>query len=415
MTGASEDGGRRLGRRDLLTAALSAGVGGAATAGGFLAAGQHTGDRAAPAPRPVSFHGTHQAGITDPAPARSTLVSFDVLAADRDELRDLLRALTDRARWLTAGGTPTDPGIEGPPADSGMLGPRVPTGPTTVTVGVGASLFDDRYGLADRRPADLRTMAAFPNDELDEAWCHGDLSVHICAPDTDTVIHALRDLTRHTRGAMQIRWRIDGFLSPPRPSGTPRNLMGFKDGTANLDTTDRDEMRDLVWGRGPHGPQWTVGGTYQVARLIRMRLEFWDRISLSEQENIFGRRRDSGAPMDGAAEHDRPHYPTDPIGTATPLTSHIRRANPRTPASASSRLLRRPYNYDRGVDSVGDLDMGLIFLCYQRSITHQFAAVQKRLADEPLVDYIAPFGGGYFFVLPGVRDDADHYGRGLFS
>ncbi len=418
MSASSGDRASRLGRRDFLTTALGAGVGGAATAGALLGAGRVGSSDAgqmAPDQRSVPFHGAHQAGITDVAPSHSTLVSFDVLADDRAALRELLRTLTARARWLTGGGAAPDPGIAAPPSDSGLLGPEVVPDQLTMTVGVGASLFDHRYGLAGRRPAGLTVMRTFRNDELDPAWCHGDLSVQLCAPNRDTLIHALRDIARHTRGAMQIRWRMDGFRSLPRPSGTPRNLMGFKDGTANLDSTDPHEMDALVWQRSDPRQPWSVGGSYQVVRLIRMRLEFWDRVSRTEQENIFGRSKDTGAPLDGTREHDRPRFAADPVGTAIPLTSHIRRANPRTPQTANSRLLRRPYNYDRGVDAVGDLDMGLIFVCYQRSIGHQFEAVQLRLADEPLVDYITPFGGGYFFALPGVRDAADHYGRALLA
>jgi deferrochelatase/peroxidase EfeB len=202
---------------------------------------------------------------------------------------------------------------------------------------------------------------------------------------------------------MQVRWRVDGFTSPPRPAGTPRNLMGFRDGTSNLTPVDGSRI-------------WTPdGGTYQVVRSIRMLVEFWDRIGITEQENLIGRRRDSGAPMDGNQETDTPNFAADPVGAATPLTSHIRLANPRNATSEAGRILRRPYNYDRGMDPVGDLDQGLLFISYQASIQNQFEAIQHRLAGEPLVDYIQPNGGGYFLVPPGVRDASDFFGSALFT
>ena len=408
-----------MNRRNLLKG-VAAGAAGTAMASGLLAAGarhdaKSAADSEAVSPAVVPFHGVHQAGLVTPSPAQrfSTHVALDATATNRADLITLFRTVTERARFLTAGGTPPDLGVGSPPSDSAVLGPVVPGDGLSLTLSVGSSLFDHRYGLANQKPAGLVPMRSFPNDSLEPDVLHGDLFLQICANNLDTVHHALRDIAKHTRGGMQPRYRLDGFGSPPRPAGVSRNLLGFKDG---ISQPVRDEYDRIVWIQpGSGNPEWTIGGTYHVVRFIRMLVEFWDRVDINEQETMFGRRRDSGAPLDGSAETDVPNYAGDPKGTVIPLTAHMRLANPRTPQTDNTRLLRRPYNYDNGLDQNGNLEVGLIFVTFQQDIVRQFEATQTRLINEPLVDYIQPYGGGYFLALPGVHDSTDWLGRALLT
>jgi len=331
-------------RRHFLKGA-AAGTAGTALASGVLIGGARADADAATATttaRSFPFHGTHQAGVLTPGPAGkqafACFAGFDIMAGGQAGLADLMRALTSRARILTAGGAAPDLGVGQPPSDSDVLGPAVPADGLTVTLSAGSSLFDDRYGLAALKPARLTPMRAFPDDSPDPAWLHGDLLLQLCADHPDTIHHAIRDITRHTRGGMQVRWKIEGYNSPPRPSGTSRNLLGFKDGAANPAGA---EASRLVWVDDPaerSEPAWARGGSYQVVRLIRMLVEFWDRVSINEQEGMFGRRRDTGAPLDGSSESDTPDYAADPHGQVIPWTRTSGWPTPvpgRPPASGS--------------------------------------------------------------------------------
>lgn len=368
----------------------------------------------------VPFYGPHQAGIVNPAPAAGIVVAFNVLASDRAALTQLFRTLTQRFAFLTQGGKAETAADAFPPPDSGLLGPVVTPNRLTLTLAVGASLFDDRFGLKAVKPAQLDQMPAFPNDKLDADWCHGDLLIQFCSESPEVNLHALRDIVKHTPALLMVRWKQDGFLPQSAVESkaklTPRNLLGFKDGTANPDRDDGKLMDELVWVQpSDNEPTWTAGGSYQVVRIIRMLVEQWDRTALHEQQNIFGRSKMSGAPLDGMHEADIPDYAADPKGLKTPLTAHIRLANPRTPETQANLILRRPYNYSRGANAAGQLDMGLLFNCFQADLNAGFVTVQSRLDGEPLEEYVKPTGGGYFFVLPGVADSTHFLGQSMLQ
>ena len=367
------------------------------------------------------FHGLHQAGVLTPQQAAMMIVAFDVLAADKADLERLFRLLTERIRFLTSGGPiPDTPNPRLPPMASGILGEFIAPDNLTVTVSLGHSLFDARFGLAAQMPKKLQRMTRFPNDALDADLCHGDLLLQICANTQDTVIHALRDIIKHSPDLLSVRWKREGFISNhaarSRGKETPINLLGFRDGTANPDSSDAALMDKIIWVTKEQGePAWAVGGTYQAARIIQFRAEVWDRTPLKEQQTIFGREKLSGAPLGMQHEHDVPDYTRDPDGEVIALDSHIRLANPRTPETEANLMMRRGYSYSLGVSNSGQLDMGLLFVCYQHDLEKGFLTVQKRLNGEALEEYIKPIGGGYFFVLPGVPDDKHYLGQPMLE
>lgn len=382
----------------------------------------HTQDR-------IPFRGRHQAGVVTPRPTAGMIASFFVLAENRADLERLFRTLTERIAFLTQGGAQEDPNPLLPPAGSGILGPVVQPDALTVTVSVGATLFDERFGLAKRKPARLGVMQRHPNDALDAALCHGDLSLQFCANTPDTNIHALRDIIKNTPDLLVLHWKQEGSVPPipavpGQPAESARNFLGFRDGSANPDSADARAMDRIVWvgADDRDEPAWATGGTYQAVRIIRNFVERWDRTPLREQEMIMGRVKPSGAPLDGAhaaggksTEHDVPDYTKDPEGKRTPMDAHIRLAHPRTPAAEANLILRRPFNYSNGVTKSGQLEMGLLFICYQADLEKGFVAVQKRLDGEPLEEYIKPIGGGFFFTLPGIETEAEWLGQTLLA
>lgn len=404
---------------------LTAGASGLAAglaAGDAIASTPETMPQAAPhvmPPLTIPFHGDHQAGIVTPQPFAGLVASFDVLVETRAELRQLFADLTQQFQFLAHGGTPNEPSEGFPPVDSGLLGPEIKPERLTATLAVGSSLFDDRFGLKPLKPRQLDTMPEFANDALDADLCHGDISIQFCAETPEETIHALRAVLKITADRLSLNWKQEGFTSTHGarrgPLGTGRNLLGFKDGTANADVTNDALMKDYVWvGADSTEPAWTQNGSYQVVRLIRNYVESWDRTPLGEQEQIFGRKKDTGAPLGGKDEFDPIDYASDPEGKRIPLDAHIRLANPRTPKE-TARLIRRGFNYSNGVTKSGQLDMGLMFVSYQADLERGFLGVQKRLNGEPLEEYIKPFGGGYFFALPGAPTPQSILGEGLFA
>jgi deferrochelatase/peroxidase EfeB len=365
------------------------------------------------------FEGFHQGGILTPRQANAAFLALDAIVPNQGELIEGLKELSYRAAGLTQGGSVATIEIDDPPPDSGLLGSYNAPDGLTVTIAFGSTLFDHRYGLAASRPSGLTAMPAFAKDGLEPDRCHGDVMLSICADHRDTVVHTTRELLRATAGVLTPRWRVDGFQSAkrgPTPRSSTRNLFGFRDGTANPDPTDAKLMDRLVWVEpGAGEPRWTAGGTYQVVRTIRMQVEFWDRVGMFEQTNMVGRDRVTGAPLGGTQEFEDPRYDLDPKGKRIPLSAHIRLANPRTPETENQRILRRPYNYDRGLDEAGNLDQGMLFVAYNQDIARQFETVQKRLEEEEMADYITPVGGGYYFAPRAAAGPGDWVGSGLFA
>ena len=282
---------RRIDRRRVLVG-LGAATGALIEAGAASRAYAADADNVAQAPvsdatqQRQSFHGLHQSGVVTPRPATGIVAAFDVLAPTPDDLIRLFRTLNARIAFLMQGGAPPELDPRFPPADSGILGPVVIPDNLTITVSLGASMFDERFGLAAHKPAHLVRMMRFQNDALDAARCHGDISLQFCANTADTNIHALRDILKMMPDLLVLRWMQEGSVPvlPAKPGAAPesaRNFLGFRDGSANPDAGDAAVMSKVVWvGRTSDEPAWTEHGSYQVVRIIRNFVERWDRTPL---------------------------------------------------------------------------------------------------------------------------------------
>jgi deferrochelatase/peroxidase EfeB len=391
-------------------------------------AGRATETDAAAAPGEVvhPFRGAHQAGIVTPAQDRLHFAAFDVTTSSRAQLVALLRAWTLAADRMTRGLDAGEVGaVDGPdnlpPDDTGeALG--LPSAGLTLTFGFGPGLFRDaagrdRFGLADRRPAALETLPHFPGDALDPARSEGDLCVQACADDPQVAVHAIRNLARIGFGTVSVRWSQLGFGRTSTTStsqSTPRNLFGFKDGTANVKAEDPKALEEHIWVGADDDAGWLAGGSYLVARRINMGIEIWDRLSLAEQEATVGRTKGTGAPLSGGTEHSAPDFAMPGSdGPVIPADSHVRVVHP--DQNGGARMLRRGYNFVDGTDALGSLNAGLFFLAYVRDPRTDFIPVQRRMArSDTMMEYLKVTGSALFAVPPGIGP-GEYVGQSLFA
>ncbi|WP_144751367.1 iron uptake transporter deferrochelatase/peroxidase subunit [Curtobacterium pusillum] len=408
-------------------AAAGAGVGAAAGIAGATAAtgvnpftAATNGDESIDLSQSHPFYATAarqpQGGVQTAPQRYCVFMTFDMSSSVVTDLQVLLARWSASIAQLQAGKTvgSVEPAHgDGVGADTGEaldLGPAS----LTVTVGLGPGIFDERFGLASKKPTHLAAIPTLPSDNLDEGLTGGDLSLQACADDPQVAYHAVRDLARMARGTATVRWTVLGFgrASAGPNQSTPRNLMGFKDGTRNI-TTDEDYDRFVWIDDAGDGAEWMRGGTYQVARKIRMNIEIWDADVVSDQQRVFGRTKIEGAPLSGGSEHTTPDFAAVHKGGETKIdpTSHIALAAHE--ANGGVKILRRPYNYTDGLNQYGQLDAGLLFTAYMNDPEH-FTTLQRKLgASDRLNEYISHIGSAVFAVPPAPRKGS-YIGEQLF-
>ncbi|MEU8591124.1 iron uptake transporter deferrochelatase/peroxidase subunit [Streptomyces sp. NPDC048664] len=418
--GATSDGGTPaagpVSRRRLLATAGATGLalGAAGGAAGYAAAPD---EKATPltslGANQVMFHGKHQPGITDALPSHGHLVAFDLAAgAGRKEAAALLRRWSATAERLMAG--------ESTPHDDTDVARDAGPSSLTLTFGFGHSFFS-RTGLQKRRPAALDPLPAFSSDHLDASRSDGDLWVQIGADDALVAFHALRAIQKDAGSAARLRWQMNGFNRSPGATARPmtaRNLMGQLDGTRNPRPADPDfDQRVFVPGTPASGDpeSWMANGSYAVVRRIRMLLDDWEKLSLSGQEQVIGRRKATGAPLSGGTETtamDLEKAGPDG-GLVVPLNAHARITRPDQNGGAA--MLRRPFSFHDGFDPDGTVDAGLLFVCWQADPLRGFVPVQRKLdRGDALSAFIRHEASG-LFAVPGGAARGEYVGQRLLE
>lgn len=399
----------KIRRRSLLLAAASAPIAGPAMAAATGATDAGTATDAAQDHVDLTlrhpFYGSGpQAGIATPPQRHAIFMTFDLTTNDPRDLQLLLARWSASIVQMQKGETVGQVEPNRAHATALDTGEALDLGPAslTVTVGFGPGLFDERLGLQAFRPAALRPLKQLPGDDFDPALTGGDLSLQACADDPQVAYHAIRVLARLAKstGAAATRWAVIGFGRASAGTGqtTPRNLLGFRDGTRNISTPE--QMEEFVWS---DDPVWGAGGSYQVARKVRMQIESWDTNRVDHQNAVFGRHKVSGAPLSGEQEFDLPDFTAEgPDGLLIPADSHISLAAHEH--NNGLRILRRSYNYTDGINNLGMLDAGLLFISYQNDPSG-FEALQTRLgAHDALNEYIAHIGSAIFYTPPAVTE-----------
>ncbi len=415
--------GRSLGltRRNVLSGAVLAGLGAGADhllAKGARSSGAQTQSKGGT----VAFYGAHQAGIATPAQDYLSFAAFDLTSESLEGLRHVLEQWTAAGAALCAGRTYTQSSqaASAPPSDPGEA-VGLDAANLTITIGLGPGLFDAgrSLGLAARRPAALVDLPSFRGESVEPARSRGDLCVQACADDPQVAFHATHLLGKLASQATTLRWTQLGFgrtSSTSRAQLTPRNLMGFKDGTDNIRAEDTGAMNDYVWTQPGDGPAWMTGGSYLVARRIAILFDVWDATSLEGQEHTIGRQKLSGAPLGERGEYD----PVDLQARAAdgeptiPANAHIRLASPKN--NGSQRILRRGYSYTEGVEpGSGELDAGLFFIAFQRDPRRQFIPLQERLAASDALNRHTLHTSSAVFACPPGASEGGFVGEGLFA
>lgn len=414
-------------RRGFLGAAGSLAVaagtlGAAAVSATAAAAGTDSKPAAAPGMEP--FFGKHQGGIITPQQRYTCFATFDLDITKRSELIALLKQWTAASDRLTRGEPvyPLHDVSDQPPGDSGDALGLAPER-LTLTFGFGPGMFSqngvDRYGIASRKPAILNDLPKFNGDQLIPEKTGGDLSIQACADDPQVAFHAVRQLARLAYGKARMRWVQNGYTGDSS-KGTPRNLMGFKDGTINPAASD---LNKVVWA-GPEGADWMHNGSYMVVRRIRIALEHWDRSPQDFQEQVVGRHKMSGAPLGKKNETDIADLDAaDADGNpVVPDNAHMRLAS--AASNGGLQMLRRGYSYNDGANFTAErwppwrqeveFDAGLLFVSYQKD-PGTFIKINDQLAKLDIMNqFITHVGSGIFACPPGA-ETGSYIGAPLFK